>query len=300
MALARPPFYYLNPWLDLGRRHELEAAGTLAGDSQVLGGSTGALKSSLGLEGALKGEPWYLPSRASLEASSDTSREGQTYAQKRSLRFGLGKDLAIGAVEAGDGFSCELAWEPSWDYSRKLLGSLVEGRYSLRLIQSIRGDLTADHTLSWLRQLQRAGDPSLYLFPNDASRELPVTALPDSDAVYSLLKLQYRWEQPVRSNARSLRLLLRGAGEPPPIVHEETLQVENQIVLADRTRSSLTATVPLRLSLRHESRLAVREGVQLELAVKALGGVEERIENGRSVYRSSLGFELRLGALLTF
>jgi len=272
----------------------------LAGDPQVLGGSTGALKSSLGLEGALKAEPWYLPSRGFLQASSDTSREGQTYGQKRSLRFGLGKDFSIGAAEAGDRFSCQLSWEPSWDYSRKLLGSLVESRSTLCLIQSIRGDLTADHTLSWMRQLQRAGDPSLYLFPNDASRELPVAAIPDSDALYSLLNLRYRWEQPVRSTARSMRLLLRGAGEPPPIVHEEGLQVENQIVLADRTRSSLTATVPLRLSLRHESRLTVREGVQLELAVKALGGVEERIENGRSVYRSSLGFELRLGALLTF
>jgi hypothetical protein len=298
-VLARPPFYYLNPWMDLGRVHELAAVNALASDPHVLGGSRGALKSCLGLEGALKAEPWYLPSHGSLQASSDTSREGQAYAQKRSLRFGLGKDLSIGAPEAGDRLSCDLSWEPSWDYTRKLLGSVVESRSELHLARCIRGDLTADHTLSWVRQRQRPGDASLYLFPNDPSHELSVTSVPASDSLYSLLNVQYRWEQPVRPTLRSLRLL--GAGEqPPPIVHEEGLRVENQILLADRKRCSLGATTPLRLSLRHESRLAVREGVQLELGVKVLCGVAERIENGRSLYQTSLGCELRLGAMLSF
>jgi hypothetical protein len=280
--------------------HEFAAVDALAGDPHILGGSTGAFKGSLGLDTTLKAAPWYLPSRSSILASSDTSREGQSYAQKRSLRFGLGKDLALGSDKAGDSFSCDVSWEPSWDYTRKLLCSTVEERSTLRLARNIRGSLTAEHTLSWVRQRQRAGDELLYLFPDDPSRELEVPEVPDSDSLYSLLCLQYRWEQPVRSTRRKLGSLLPGSGKPPPIVHEENVRIENQIVLTDRARSSLTGTVPLRLGLMHKSSLIIQEGVQLEMEVKTFGGVEELIEHGHSLYRSALGFELRLGALLTF
>ena len=112
--------------------------------------------------------------------------------------------------------------------------------------------------------------------------------------------MHYLWEQPVSSRASRLRSLLRGSPGPERIAHEDWLELENQLLWTDRAATTLTRTVPLRVALTHQSRLTVGEGVELGFLLKAMGGVEERIENGRSTRQPAMAMELRLTARLQF
>ena len=123
---------------------------------------------------------------------------------------------------------------------------------------------------------------------------------PDSDTLRSVLDLRYLWEQPVYARPSRLRSLLRGPGAQERIVHEEWLEVENQLLATDRAATTLTRVVPLRVAVTHQSRLTVGQGVELGFSFKAMGGVEERIEGGRSTRQPGLGLELRLSARLQF
>ena len=299
LPLARLPFYYLNPWLDLGRLHEYGAVDSLNGSAQVLGGSAAGFQSMLGLEGRLRAEPWYLPSRAGAQASGDTSRDGTVYAQKRKLRFNLGKDV-FPQGGAGGWLGFDGAWEEAWDYTNKVRSRTLETVTMLELSGKLPGTLRADHTLRYVRERQRVGDERLYLFPGQAGGELPAPLRQDSDMLRSLLDLRYRWEQPVYARTSRLRSLLREGNAEERIVHEEWLEVENQVLLTDRETTSLTRTVPLRIALTHQSRFTVDQGVELGFSIKAMGGVEERIEQGASTWQPALGIELRLTARLQF
>ncbi len=310
LPLVRPPLFYLNPRLDLGRLHEHEAVEILQGSSPVLGGSAAGFQETLGLEGRLRAEPWFLPSRAGVLASGETTRDGAVHAQKRKLRFTLGKDLLprrtggeaprrAGELVSGR-LAFDAAWEQTWDYTSKVRVGTLDT--STRLELTGRGDRTlrAEHTLRYARERQRVGDESLYLYPGQAGGELPVAERPDSDALRSVLEVHYLWEQPVVSRGSLLRSLLRGTEAQERIAHEEWLEVENQLLWTDRAATALTHTVPLRVALTHESRLTVGQGVEVGFSLKAMGGVEERIESGRSTRQPALGLELRLTARLTF
>jgi len=112
--------------------------------------------------------------------------------------------------------------------------------------------------------------------------------------------VRYLWEQPVSSRASRLRSLLRGSDAQERIAHEEGLELENQLLLTDRAVTTVTRTVPLRVALTHQSRLTVGQGVELGFSFKAMGGVEELIEAGRSTRQAALGLEVRLTARLQF
>jgi len=295
LPLVQWPLYYLSPWVALGREHEYAAVDTLVGNTDVLGGSTANWQGTLGVEGRLRDAPWFLPSRLGAQTAGETSRDGQVYTQKRKVRFALGKDL----LDRGR-LAVDAAWEEGWDYAGKVRSRSVEALTALRLSDRLPGTLEADHTLKYTRERQQAGDERLYLFPGDPAGELPVPFRPDSDTVRSLLDLRYRWEQPVYTRAARLRSLLQGGSAEERIQHEEHLEIENQVVVTDRGTTALKSTVPLRLALSHSSRLTVEEGVELGVSLKALGGVEERIEKGRSSWQPALGLELRLTARLAF
>ena len=303
LPLFRPPLYYLSPRLDLGRLHEHEAVDALAGSSRVTGGSLAGFQETLGLEVRLRSEPWFLPSRAGALAVGDTSRDGAAHAQKRRLRFSLGKDLVQPKAE-GDRLALDAAWEESWDYSSKVRSRSLDTITRLELAPGpggrLRGRLRAEHTLRYSQERQRVGDERLYLFPGQPAGELPIASRPDSDTLRSVLDLRYLWEQPVHSRASRLRSLLRGPGAQERIVHEEWLEVENQLLATDRAATTLTRVVPLRVAVTHQSRLTVDRGVELGFSFKAMGGVEERIEGGRSTRQPALGLELRLSARLQF
>jgi len=299
LPLARPPLYYLNPRLDQGRLHEHEAVEALEGNAQVLGGSTAGFQEVLGLEGRLDSEPWFLPSRAGVRASGETSRDGAVHAQKRKLRFTLGKDL-LPRKPAGGRLAFDTSWEEVWDYTNKVRSGNLDTVTRLELAGRADRTLRAEHTLRYARERQRPGDERLYLYPGQAGGELPVALRPDSDALRSVLELRYLWEQPVSSRASRLRSLLRGSAAEQRIQHEEWLEIENQVLLTDRAATTLTRTVPLRVALTHQSRLTVGQGVELGFSLKAMGGVEERIESGRSTRQPALGLELRLTARMQF
>lgn len=293
LPLAQPPFHYAP------RGNEYPAVDTLRDDGRVLGGSTAAWQGSVGLEGRLREAPWYLPSRAGVLATGDTSRDGASYAQKRSLRFTIGKELAARAP-GGSRFSVDASWVEGWDYANKVRSRGAEAAAWLRLSGRLPGTLEARHTLRYARERQRAGEEELYLFPGDPGGELAPPFRPDSDTVLNRLDLRYRWEQPVVTRASRLRSLLRGGSEVQRLVHEEHLEVESEVVATDRSTTTLSETVPLRVALTHQSRLVVDQGVELGFSLKALGGVQELIERGSSTWKPALGIELRLSARLEF
>ena len=231
LPLVRLPCYYLSPRLDLGRLHEHEAVDALAGSARVLGGSSAGFQETLGLEGRLRSEPWFLPSRAGAQAVGDTSRDGAVHAQKRKLRFSLGKDLVRRRPRA-DRLAFDAAWEEAWDYTSKVRSRSLDTITRLELGgRRLPGTLRAEHTLRYARERQRVGDERLYLFPGQPAGELPVS-LRGRTATRCAACWTCATSGSSRCTARASRLrsLLRGGSAEERIVHEEWLEVENQLL----------------------------------------------------------------------
>ncbi len=301
-TLLMPPLYYLNPRLAMGRLHEYEAVDLLTGSSEVLGVSEARLQTSLGLEVRLKDPPWYLPSRSSLSVAGETNREGGSYAQARSIELGLGTDFSFkGAASKGvNRLSFDVGWESSRDYAEKIVSHSLTVDTGLRLLEGIRGRLTGDHSISFNTERQRVGDEDLLLFPGQPGREVEVPFQPDKDTVSSVLGIEYFWEKEVDPRRQKLLASSLFAGQTGRISHRERFELENTFLIADRTELNDTTVVPFRLLFSHNTVMTVSQYMDLELIVKAIGGVEEIITSGQSSFQPALGFELRLTAILNF
>jgi hypothetical protein len=297
-----PPLYYLNPRFDRGRLHEYEAVDLFTGSSEVLGVSEARLQTSLGLEARLKDPPWYLPARSSFSVAGETSREGGSYAQARSIELGLGTDFSFkaGGKRGVNRLSFDVGWESSRDYADKIVSHSLTVDTGLGLLEGIRGRLTGDHSISFTTERQRVGDEDLLLFPGQPGREVEVPFQPDKDTVSSILGFEYSWEKEIDPRREELLASSPFAGQTGRISHSERLELENTFLIADRTKLSDTTVVPFRLLFSHNTVMTVSQYMELELSVKTIGGVEEIITSGQSSFQPALGFELRLTAILNF
>ncbi|MBA7480818.1 hypothetical protein ES707_16280 [subsurface metagenome] len=300
--LLMPPLYYLNPCFDRGRLHEYEAVDLLAGSSEVWGVSEARLQTSMGLEARLKDSPWYLPSRSSFAVTGETNREGGSYAQARSVGLKLGTDFFSkkSGKTGANRLSFDVGWESSRDYADKIVSHSLTVDTGLRLLEGIRGRLTADHSISFTTERQRGGDADLLLFPGQPGREVEVPFQPDKDTVSSILGFEYSWEKEIDPKRQELLAFSSLAGKTGRISHSDRFELENTFLIADRPRLSDTTVVPLRLLFSHNTVMTVSRYMDLELSVKTIGGVEEIITSGESEYQPALGFELRLTAMLNF
>jgi hypothetical protein len=301
-TLLMPPFYYLNPRFDRGRLQEYEAVDLFTGSTEVLGVSEARLQTSLELEARLKDPPWFLPSRSRLSVAGETSREGRSYAQARTIELGLGTDFSLkgGGKTGANRLSFDVGWESGRDYADKIVSHSLTVDTGLELLEGIRGRLTGDHSISFTTKRQRVGDANLLLFPGQPGREVEVPLQPDKDTVTSVLGLEYSWEKEVDPKRQELLATSSFAGRTGRITHSERLELENTFLIAERTKLSDTTVVPLRLLFSHNTVMTVSQYMDLELSVKTIGGVEEIITSGESSYQPALGFELRFTAVLNF
>ena len=186
------------------------------------------------------------------------------------------------------------------DYARKLRVQEVSARSSLLLAGPLPGELSGRHALSWTRERQDREDPRLVLWPGRPDLEPAVGELPDRDTLNSALTLEYRWQQSVQPRQRVSRFLPAPLRSEQTAVHTERLTVENQLLVMDRAKTTATGVVPLRVVFEHQTLMGVSENLQVELALRTMGGVQERIEAGRSVYEPAWGLEARLEMILRF
>jgi hypothetical protein len=148
----------------------------------------------------------------------------------------------------------------------------------------------------------------LLLFPGQPGGEPAVPFEPDTNAVSSLLGLEYNREReidPRRQELLTASRMLAGQAEAEigRISHRDRLELENELISvnnAERTALGVTTLVPFRLLYTHDTVMTVSEYMDLVLSVKTLGGVEEIISAGGTTYQPALGFELRLSAVLNF
>jgi len=300
------PFYYLNPCLDSGRLNELAAVDVLAGAPEVTGSSSARLETSLALDASLRTGLWYVPSRLGLSVTGDTSRDGSAYAQTRSLRTRLGLDIPLvpkrrGPAPAGsDRLGLDAGYVLRWDYARKLRVHEVSSRAFVLLGGPLPGELSGQHTLSYSRERQAIGDSALELVPGRPDLEPPVGEEPDRDLVTSALGLEYRWEQTLQRRPRVSRWIPVPLQATQTVSHTERLAVENQILIMDRAKTTSTGAVPLRIVLEHETLMGVSENMHVQLALRTMGGLQERIEADRSFYEPAWGLEARLQVVLSF
>jgi len=320
-GLLMPPLHYLNPCLDRGRLNEYEPVDLLAETSylgdQVTGLGTADFTTSLILDLRLKDPPWYLPARGNLEFAGQTGREGQSYTQSRSVSLELGSDFFLGRDAKENGaknitkrLSLDAGWEGGWDYTYKVASHSLFFNTGLGLLEGPRGQLSIDHKLTITGERQRLGDERLLLFPGQPGREVAVPFQPDTNAVSSVLGLEYSRDReidPARRELLAASRMLAGETEEEigRITHTDRFTLENdflKVLNADRMALGLTSLVPFRLVFTHDTVMTVSEYVDLVLGVKTIGGVEEIITAGssESEYKPALGFELRLSALLNF
>jgi hypothetical protein len=292
--------------------NEYEPVNLLAGTShlanQVNGLGTASFDTSLSLDLRLKEPPWYLPARGSIEVTGQTRREGESYAQSRSIILVLGRDFNFGRVSKNrtNRLRIDAGWESGWDYTQKITSHSLFLDTGLDLLQGIRGQLSLDHNLSIGSERQKISDERLLLFPGQPGREVAVSFEPDTNTLSSVFGLQYSWEREIDSKRKELvsRMVSGGSeGDIGWISHQDRFEVENNyldVLNAGRAVLGNTTVVPLRLLFTHDTVMTVSEYMDLALSVKTIGGVEEKIEGGVINYNPALGFELRLTAMLNF
>jgi hypothetical protein len=312
------PFWHLDPRADRSRLRAYDAVDLLVASPQVAGTSTARLDSSLSLELGLREPPPYLPGRVSAELKGKTTRQGASYGQERSAVLSAGRTLPLGA--GGRVLSLSGSWEQGRDYALKLRKRAAALDSSLRWnrartgsgsaadgsrTSAAGGTLRANHHLAWRRETQDPADPDLQLVPGRPELEPVVPLRPDKQVLENELLLEYSWQRPAREATLGppflRRLALDAQSQSPGVVrHSERILLDSELVFADRALLADDVLMPLSVSFEHSSTMEISDALQLELFAKGLGGVEETIEAGESVYRPALGFELRLTFSLFF
>jgi hypothetical protein len=241
----------------------------------------------------------------SLSVAGETSRDGAVYGQTRSLQTTLGTDFPLGKAagatgSAADRLGVDLGYLFRLDYGRKLRVHELSTGLALQMARALPGTLSGQFSLSWARERQHPGDEDLVLVPGRPDLEPEVGEVPDRDTLSSVLSLEYQWEQRVEPRRRVSRWLPMALQATQTAKHTERLILENQILFADRSKTTSTGTIPLRIVLQHQTLMGITENLKMVLDLRTMGGLEERIEADRSFYEPAWGLEGRLEVIITF
>jgi hypothetical protein len=276
--LFMPPFYYINPLKGLGRAKDYDAVDLYYGSNEITGNSTNTLKNDYVLDTYLQYDPWYVPSSVGIGFSGETTREGGSYVQKRGFFASVDRSLILNA--GGEYFDRSLIVSLDYTNERNFTTKLLAQSYGidtdLNLLKEEWRGWQFQHVFTYIRERQKIGEESFYLFPGDPSGETAVTEKPPKDRIDSKLVVEYLWEYIFRRDPFFAGIdaeLLPKIG----IRNTERLTLENIYTFTDRERAETFSNIPIRLTLEHESSYRMTENIEFGGHLKTVVGVEEKI-----------------------